>query len=99
MSGPTTALGNWYGTVLFWRPQVALLVNEETLYPVLMRLAPGATLMERFPEALGRTMGAHGVDGEFIKAETARDERGPVREDGESKRARNNERVQVSGRG
>jgi hypothetical protein len=28
VSEPMTALGNWYGTVLFWRPQVALLVNE-----------------------------------------------------------------------
>lgn len=71
VSEPTTALGNWYGTVLFWRPQVALLVNEETLYPVLMPLAPAATLMERFPDALGQTLGAHGVDGEFINAETA----------------------------
>ncbi|CAN5758857.1 hypothetical protein BH23ACT4_BH23ACT4_11160 [soil metagenome] len=71
VSEPTTALGNWYGTVLCWRRQVALLVNEETLYPVLMPLAPGATLMERFPGALGGTMGAHGVEGEFIEAETA----------------------------
>lgn len=71
VSEPTTALGNWYGTVLFWRPQVALLVNEETLYPVFVPLAPAATLMERFPYAFGRTMGAHRVEGEFIKAETA----------------------------
>ena len=47
VSKPTTTLGNWYGTVLFWRPQVALLVNEETLYPVLMPLAPAATLIKR----------------------------------------------------
>lgn len=71
VSEPTTTLGNWYGTVLFWRPQVALLVNEETLYPVLMPLAPAATLMERIPEALGRTMTAHGVDVGFVEAETA----------------------------
>jgi hypothetical protein len=68
---PTTALGNWYGTALFWRPLVALLVNEQTLYPVLMPLAPAATLMGRFPSALRQTFGAHGVAEEFIEAETA----------------------------
>jgi len=68
---PTTALGNWYGTALFWRPLVALLVNEQTLYPVLMPLAPAATLMGRFPGALRPTLGAHGVAEEFIEAETA----------------------------
>jgi hypothetical protein len=37
---PTTALGNWYATALFWKPQLALLVNERTLLPVLMPLRP-----------------------------------------------------------
>lgn len=37
-----TALGNWYATALFWKPQVALLVSEKTLLPVLMPLAPAA---------------------------------------------------------
>ena len=40
----TTRLGVWYATALSWRPQVALLVNEPTLLPVLMPLAPAATL-------------------------------------------------------
>ena len=71
VSEPTTALGNWYGTVLFWRPQVALLVNEQTLYPVLMPLAPAATLMDRFPDALGQSLKAHGVPEDFIEGETA----------------------------
>ncbi len=31
----TTALGDWYATVLFWRPQLALFVNEPTLLSVL----------------------------------------------------------------
>ena len=31
---PTTVLGNWYATALFWKPQIALLVNERTLLPV-----------------------------------------------------------------
>lgn len=68
---PTTDLGNWYGTALFWRPQVALMVNEQTLYPLLMPLAPAATLMERFPDALGQTLRAQGVPSDFIETETA----------------------------
>jgi len=45
----TTLLGQWYATALPWRPQVALLVNEPTLLPVLMPLAPAATLLARIP--------------------------------------------------
>ncbi len=45
---PTTQLGSWYATVLFWKPQVVLLVNEPTLLPVLVPLAPAATVIERF---------------------------------------------------
>jgi hypothetical protein len=43
----TTLLGDWYATALPWRPQVALLVNETTLLPVLMPLAPAATMTTR----------------------------------------------------
>ena len=43
----TTVLGQWYATALPWRPQVVLLVNEPTLLPVLMPLAPAATLPAR----------------------------------------------------
>jgi hypothetical protein len=43
----STVLGQWYATALPWRPQVALLVNEPTLLPVLMPLAPAATLPAR----------------------------------------------------
>jgi hypothetical protein len=46
---PSTVLGKWYATALFWKPQVALFVNEATLVPVLLPLAPAATLAERFP--------------------------------------------------
>lgn len=28
---PSTSLGNWYAPALFWKPQVALFVNETTL--------------------------------------------------------------------
>lgn len=71
LSEPTTWLGNWYGTVLFWRPQLALLVNEQTLFPVLMPLAPAATLLDRFPDAFGETVATVGADPVFIAAELA----------------------------
>ena len=71
VSEPTTALGNWYGTVLFWKPQVALLVNEQTLYPVMMPLAPATTLMARFPDALRQSLEVGGVPAGFIEAEIA----------------------------
>jgi len=57
--------------VLYWRPQVALLVNEQTLYPVLMLLAPAATLMARFPDALQQTLEVRGVPADFTEAEVA----------------------------
>jgi hypothetical protein len=69
VSEPVTILGNWYANVLFWRPQVVLLVNERTLLPVLMPLAPAATLAERFPEALQRVLEALGVVPAFVEVE------------------------------
>lgn len=66
---PTTALGNWYATALFWKPQVALLVSERTLLPVFMPLAPATTLARRFPDELGRVLDAHGVDPRFLDNE------------------------------
>ncbi len=71
VSEPTTALGNWYATALFWKPQVALLVNERTLFPVLMPLAPAATLMERFPAAVREVLETSGVPAGFIESEIA----------------------------
>ncbi|MFZ5702684.1 MULTISPECIES: hypothetical protein [unclassified Blastomonas] len=38
-----TSLGNWYATILFWKQQMALLVSERTLLPVLMPLAPASS--------------------------------------------------------
>jgi hypothetical protein len=55
----TTVLGDWYATVLFWRPHVALFVNESTLLPVLLPLTPAATMLERFPQALSLLLAAH----------------------------------------
>jgi len=66
----TTHLGPWYATVLFWKPQVALFVNEATLLPVLMPLAPAATITARFPAALASLLAMHGVDSPFVDAET-----------------------------
>ena len=67
-----TVLGNWYATVLFWKPQVALLVSERTLLPVLMPLAPAATLGRRFPARLALVLKEHGVPPEFIAQEVWR---------------------------
>lgn len=67
----STALGNWYATALFWKPQVALFVNEPTLLPVFLPLAPASTLVRRFAPALATTLRAHGVDARFIDAELA----------------------------
>ena len=66
----TTALGDWYATALFWRPQVALFVNETTLLPVLVPLAPSATLVVRFAPALAEVLAAQGATPDFIEAET-----------------------------
>ncbi len=70
MSEPTTALGNWYATALFWRPQVGLPVNERTV-PVLMPLAPAATLMARLPNSLRQMLEARGTPEDFIDSEAA----------------------------
>lgn len=68
-SASTTYLGNWYATTLFWKPQVALLVNERTLLPVLMPLAPAAELALRFPEHLASVLLDHGAPRALIEYE------------------------------
>jgi hypothetical protein len=68
----TTRLGDWYATVWFWKPQVALFVSETTLFPVLMPLAPAVTLMARFPEHLAQTLEAQDVPQSFIAEELVR---------------------------
>jgi len=67
----TTALGDWFANALFWRPQVALLVNRRTLLPVFMELAPAATLLDRAPAAIEAVLRRHGVDETFLAAERA----------------------------
>jgi hypothetical protein len=65
----TTLMGQWYATALFWKPQVALFVNEPTLLPVLMPLAPAATLLARFPQQLAAVLTAHGIPDTVIDEE------------------------------
>lgn len=65
----TTVLGDWFATALFWKPQVALLVNQRTFVPVFMPLAPAATLLDRAPDAIAAVLRRHGADGAFIDAE------------------------------
>jgi len=68
----TTVLGEWYGTALPWRPrQVALMMSDRTLLPVLLPLAPAATLVARFPTHLAAVLTAHGVPAQFIDDELA----------------------------
>jgi hypothetical protein len=65
----TMLLGPWYATVLLWRPQLALFVNEATLLPVFMPLAPAAKVLDRLPAALEEVLLAHGLDAWFIDSE------------------------------
>ena len=65
----TTLLGQWYATALFCKPQVALFVNEPTLLPVLLPLAPAATLLARFPQQLAAVLAAHGTPDAVIDEE------------------------------
>lgn len=69
IEAPSTALGNWYATALFWKPQVALFVNEATLVPVLLPLAPARSLADRFPAQLEAVLNALGADPRFVAAE------------------------------
>jgi hypothetical protein len=65
----TTLLGDWYATTLPWRPQVALLVNEATLLPVLMPLAPAATMPARIADEVSAVLAAHGTPDAVFETE------------------------------
>jgi Domain of unknown function (DUF6933) len=65
----TTLLGQWYATALFWKPQVALLVNEPTLLPVLMPLAPAARLPTRIAGQVATVLAAHGTPHATVEEE------------------------------
>jgi hypothetical protein len=65
----TTLLGPWYATVLFWRPRIVLLVNETTLLPVLLPLAPTATLTSRIAEQISTVLTVHQAPTTFVEQE------------------------------
>jgi hypothetical protein len=65
----TTLLGPWYATVLFWRPRVALLVNESTLLPVLLPLAPASTLTSRIAQQITTVLTAHRTPAAIVDQE------------------------------
>ena len=65
----SNCMGAWYATALFWKPQLALLVNERTLLPVMMPLAPAASLAQRFPQALAKVLNALDVNPLLIQTE------------------------------
>jgi len=65
----TTLMGQWYATAMFCKPHVALFVSEPTLLPVLMPLAPAATLLARFPQQLAAVLTAHGTPQAVIDEE------------------------------
>ena len=67
----TTALGDWYATILFWRPQVALAVNETTRLPVFVPLAPAATVVARLMAEVDDAFHAYRLDPAFADAELA----------------------------
>ena len=48
---------------------MALVVNERTLLPVLLPLAPAATLAQRFPIALSDVLRALDMPAQFIDSE------------------------------
>lgn len=66
-----TAMGDWYATAVFLKPQLALFVNERTFLPVLVGLAPAKTLTARFPSALQAVLNRMGTDPRFVAAEIA----------------------------
>jgi hypothetical protein len=65
----TTILGEWYATALFWKPHVVLAVNETTLLPILMPLAPAATVPARLPQQIAQALAAYGAPTTVIEAE------------------------------
>ncbi len=66
-----TLLGSWYATLLRGRPAVALFVNEPTLLPLLMPVAPARTLLRRLPAAVADLLAGHLVPRELIDSEVA----------------------------
>jgi hypothetical protein len=68
----TTLLGQWYATSLAWRRRAVLLVNEPTLLPVVMPLAPAATLPARAARQIAAVLAAHHTPDTIIEEELRR---------------------------
>ena len=66
------SLGEWYATVIFWRPQVALFVSEITLLPVFVPLAPAKSVIRRFPAELADVLRRQNVPDSFIDKELSK---------------------------
>ncbi len=56
---------------MFWRPQVALFVNESTLFPILLPFAPAASVIDRFKDAVESVFAAQNIDSRFVQNELA----------------------------
>ncbi len=67
----TTVLGDWYAKVLFWRPHVAMFVNERTLLPLLVPLAPANSVTDRLRATAETVLGLHALSKAFIAHELA----------------------------
>ena len=68
----TTTLGDWTANLFFiGRQQLVLGVNNKTLLPVLLPIAPNKTFLARFTEAAGETLMALGIDRRQVLAEMA----------------------------
>jgi hypothetical protein len=64
-------LGAWYASVLFWRPQVALFVNEPTRLPLFVPMVPGATVIQRMTQIATAVFSTLHLGEEFISREVA----------------------------
>lgn len=68
----TTRLGNWHANLIHVaRRQLVLFVNDQSLLPVVVPSAPGATLLKRFPVAAGNVLARLGVPPSQIHLELA----------------------------
>ena len=68
---PSGVLGDWYANVLRWRRPVALFVNERTLFPVALALAPAASVVTRLPSAFAELARTIGVSASALDREVA----------------------------
>ena len=65
-------LGEWYATVIFWRPQVAPFVSETTSQPVFVALAPASSVTRRLPAELADVLRRQETPGAFIDKELSK---------------------------